>query len=83
MYNRDVISTWLIFIGSIIIFGSVLVTAFILDFTFAWLLEIIFQYLAISEMRKVSLRQGLVDSIKADTLSLSTFEIGLFGWMAL
>ncbi len=48
----DVISTWLIFIGSIVIFGSILATAFILDFTFAWLLGVIFQYLAISEMRK-------------------------------
>jgi len=56
-----------------------LLTAFILDFTFAWLLWIFFQYLAISEMRKVSLREGLADSIKADTLSLSAFEIGLFG----
>lgn len=77
----DVISTWLIFIGSIVIFGSILATAFILDFIFAWLLGVIFQYLAISEMRKVSLREGLVDSIKADTLSLAAFEIGLFGWM--
>jgi Domain of unknown function (DUF4396) len=78
----DVISTWLIFLGSIVIFGSILVTAYILDFTFAWLLGVIFQYLAISEMRKISLKQGLVDSIKADTLSLVAFEIGLFGWMA-
>jgi hypothetical protein len=79
----DVISTWLIFIGSITIFGSILATAFILDFTFAWLLGVIFQYLAISEMRKVSLREGLVDSIKTDTFSLAAFEIGLFGWMAI
>jgi hypothetical protein len=79
----DVISTWLIFIGSIVIFGSVLATAFILDFTFAWLLGVIFQYLAISEMRKMSLREGLVDSIKADTFSLAAFETGLFGWMAI
>lgn len=78
----DVISTWLIFIGSIAIFGSLLATAFILDFTLAWLLGVIFQYLAISEMRKVSLREGSVDSIKADTLSLAAFEVGLFGWIA-
>ncbi len=43
----DVLSTWIIFIGSILLFGSVLITAFILDFTFAWLLGIIFQYFAI------------------------------------
>ena len=79
----DVLSTWIIFIGSILFFSSVLVTAFILDFTFAWLLGIIFQYFAISQMRKVSLREGFVDSIKADTLSLVAFEVGLFGWMAI
>ncbi len=78
----DVISTWLIFIVNIVIFGSVLAAAFIFDFTFAWLLGVIFQFFAISEMRKVSLRDGIIDSIKADTLSLAAFEIGLFGWMA-
>jgi hypothetical protein len=34
-------------------------------------------------MRKISLKQGLVVAIKADTLSLVAFEIGLFGWMAI
>ena len=79
----DVISTWLIFIGAIVIFGSILITAFILDFLLAWLLGVVFQYLAISEMRKVTLREGLVDSIKADTFSLAAFGIGLFGWMTI
>ena len=37
----DIISTWLIFIGAIVIFGSILITAFILDFTFARLLEVV------------------------------------------
>jgi uncharacterized protein DUF4396 len=39
--------------------------------------------IVISEMRKVSLREGVVDSIKADTFSLAAFEIGLFGWMVI
>ena len=39
--------------------------------------------IAISEMHKVSLREGFVDSIKADTFSLAAFEISLFGWMAI
>jgi hypothetical protein len=79
----DVISTWLIFLGSIVVFGSILATAYIFDFTLAWLLGVIFQYLAVSEMRKVSLKEGVADAIKADTLSLVAFEIGLFGWMAI
>lgn len=33
-------------------------------------------------MRGLGLRAGLIAALKADTLSLTAFEIGLFGWMA-
>lgn len=79
----DVASAWLIFIASVTLFGSALATAYFFDFTFAWILGIIFQYLAITEMKKISVKGGLIDAIKADTLSLVAFEVGLFGWMAL
>jgi Domain of unknown function (DUF4396) len=49
----------------------------------AWFLGIIFQYLAIVQMRRISVQTALKEAIKADTLSLVMFEIGLFGWMAL
>jgi hypothetical protein len=44
-------------------------------------LGIIFQYVAIIQMQKMRLGQALTQAIKADTLSLVMFEIGLFGWM--
>lgn len=34
-------------------------------------------------MRHLGLKDGVVTAIKADTLSLTAFEVGLFGWMAL
>jgi hypothetical protein len=34
-------------------------------------------------VRNLSPAQGLMAAIKADTLSILTFEIGLFAWMAL
>ncbi|MCA1837177.1 MAG: DUF4396 domain-containing protein, partial [Actinobacteria bacterium] len=34
-------------------------------------------------MRGLSLRKGLVEAAKADILSLTAFEVGLLGWMAL
>lgn len=34
-------------------------------------------------MRGLGLRKGLVQAAKADVLSLTSFEVGLFGWMAL
>jgi hypothetical protein len=77
----DVISEWSVFIIGITIAGLAIYASFIFDFTFAWLLGIIFQYIAIIQMRKMSIRKALVQAVKADTLSLVMFEIGLFGWM--
>ncbi|GCE03410.1 hypothetical protein KDAU_07390 [Dictyobacter aurantiacus] len=34
-------------------------------------------------MRSLSFWPGLKEAIKADTLSLTAFEVGLFAWMAL
>jgi putative flippase GtrA len=34
-------------------------------------------------MRHLSSSQALVAALKADTLSILAFEVGLFGWMAL
>ena len=34
-------------------------------------------------MRHLGFRAGVVAALKSDTLSVITFEIGLFGWMAL
>ncbi len=42
-----------------------------------------FQYFAIAPMRGLNFRKGIVAAAKADILSLSSFEVGLFGWMAL
>ena len=34
-------------------------------------------------MRGLGFRDGIMAALKADTLSLTFFEVGLFGWMAL
>lgn len=57
---------------------------YILDLPLAWTLGILFQYFAIAPMRGQLGELGpLRDAVKADTLSILSFEIGLFGWMAL
>lgn len=45
-----------------------------LDFALAWSLGIVFQYLTIGDLGR---------AVRADTLSILAFEVGLFGWMAL
>jgi hypothetical protein len=34
-------------------------------------------------MRNLTARQGLLAALKADTLSLIAWQIGMYGWMAL
>ena len=60
-------------------FGSKL----ILDFVFAYIFGIVFQYATIAPMRGLSFGKGIVAAIRADTISITLFEIGMFGWMAL
>jgi hypothetical protein len=83
----DIAAEWMIFDLSLSFFGSrphrELFTAYVLDYTLAYVLGIAFQYFTIAPMRGLGLWQGLWAAIKADTLSLTAFELGLFGWMAL
>ncbi len=62
--------------------GSVLLGHFAGEFAAAYLFGILFQFLPIMSMGGRSPGQALVDAIKADTLSLVAFEVGMFGWMA-
>ena len=55
---------------------------FLVLFVVAYIFGIAFQYLPIRAMRRISRRDALVEAIKADTLALTAFEIGLFAWMA-
>jgi hypothetical protein len=53
------------------------------DYVLAIGFGIVFQYLVISPMRRLSLRTGLAAAAKSDVVALTAFEVGLFGWMAL
>jgi hypothetical protein len=53
------------------------------DYVLAVMLGLAFQYFAIAPMRGLGVRAGIVAAAKADILSLTAFEVGLFGWMAL
>ncbi len=79
----DIIAETAIFTLAITLAGQALWAEYIGDYTLALALGIVFQYFAIAPMRGLSLRKGLVQAAKADFLSLSAFEVGLFGWMAL
>jgi hypothetical protein len=79
----DVIAEFSLFALGWTLFGSALYTEYAGDLLLAWLFGIAFQYFAIKPMGNLSAKQAVIAAIKSDTLSILTFEIGLFGWMAL
>jgi hypothetical protein len=79
----DVISEFSLFALGWTLFGSSLYAEYAGDLLLAWLFGIAFQYFVIKPMRNLSAKQALIAAVKSDTLSILTFEIGLFGWMAL
>lgn len=55
----------------------------ILDYIFAFLIGVAFQYYTIKPMRGLSPGEGLVQAVKADALSLTAWQVGMYGFMAL
>jgi hypothetical protein len=79
----DIIAEFSLFALGWTLFGKSLYAEYAGDLLLAWLFGIAFQYFAIMPMRNLSPKQGLIAAVKSDTLSIITFEIGLFAWMAL
>ncbi|MFC0338193.1 protein of unknown function [Kushneria avicenniae] len=61
--------------------GSHMAGHFLLAFLAAYAFGILFQYLPIREMGERSPRRALIDAVKADTLSLIAFQIGMVLWL--
>lgn len=79
----DIVAETVVFLAGLSVAGSVLAAEYVGDYLLALAFGIVFQYFAIAPMRGLGLRKGLVQAAKADVLSLTAFEVGLFGWMAL
>jgi len=79
----DMIGAPLVFATGLLIAGSALLTDYIVEFVLAYIFGIAFQYFGMGLTKHESPIRALTDAIKADTLSLISFEVGMFGWMAL
>jgi len=77
----DIVGASLVFVVGIRLFGLALWAELVLDFAFAFVLGIGFQYLTIAPMRGLGVADGLRAAVRADALSLIAFEVGLFAWM--
>ena len=87
----DILAEWLAFfvpgvavwLGWKSLFPEKMFAVWILDYVFAFALGIAFQYFTIKPMRKLSPGRGLIEAIKADALSLTAWQVGMYGAMAL
>ena len=64
------------------LFGHRIFAAWLVDFALAFFFGIVFQYYTIRPMKKLTPAQGLIAALKADSLSLTAWQVGMYGWMA-
>jgi hypothetical protein len=87
----DICAEWLAFLfpGIAVAFGwqsifeEKIFAVWIFDYVLAYLFGIVFQYASIAPMRNLGFARGLWAAVKADTLSLTAWQIGMYGFMAL
>lgn len=78
----DIIGAPIVFAVGLSVAGERVFAEYLVEFVLAYLFGIAFQYLPIRAMRRLARREALLEAVKADTLSLIAFEIGMFAWMA-
>jgi hypothetical protein len=86
----DILAEWLAFFlpavavwfGWRSFFSDKMFAVWALDYLFAFILGIAFQYFTIKPMRNLSAGRGLIEAVKADALSLTAWQIGMYGFMA-
>jgi hypothetical protein len=87
----DICAEWLVFAVPAIavafgwhgIFSDKIFAVWIVDYIFAYAFGIVFQYFTIAPMRDLSFGQGMIAAIKADTLALTAWQLGMYGFMAI
>ncbi len=84
----DAVGAPFVLLTGLTIAGSTLFAHYTVEFILAYIFGVFFQVFSIVPMDRkmggsMSWGKGFVEAIKADTLSLIAFEIGMFGWMAI
>lgn len=78
----DIIGEWFTYYFPISIGGSLIVGNWAFDFILALIIGVYFQFYAIREMENISVSAGLSRAFKADFYSLTSWQVGMYGWMA-
>ncbi|MCB2055886.1 MAG: DUF4396 domain-containing protein [Geminicoccaceae bacterium] len=87
----DIIAEWLAFavpsvavaFGWRSLFDEKIFAVWVLDFVLAFAIGVAFQYFTIKPMRELSVSAGIGQALKADIASISAWQIGMYGLMAI
>lgn len=87
----DLLAEWLVFFWPALaiafgwksVFAEKIYATWLIDFIFAFVLGIGFQYYTIAPMRKLAPKRGLIEALKADTATITAWQVGMYGFMAL
>jgi len=87
----DIVAEWFavafptlaVWFGWQTMFREKMFAVWIPDFIVAFLLGIVFQYFTIRPMRDLSVGQGIVAAVKADIASITAWQVGMYGLMAI
>lgn len=87
----DIVAEWLAFafpaiavgLGWKSLFSEKIFAVWALDFVLAFLLGVGFQYFTIKPMRDLSVKDGVVAALKADAASITSWQVGMYGGMAI
>jgi hypothetical protein len=87
----DICAEWLAFafpaiaiaLGWQSIFPEKIFAVWVFAYALAFIFGIVFQYMTIAPMRDLPFLQGVWAAVKADTLSLTAWQLGMYGFIAL
>lgn len=79
----DIVAEWFVVLVPLSLFGSHVFGTWALDYVLAFCFGVAFQYFTIKPAQGLSAGAGLKAAVKADTLSLTAWQVGMYGWMAI
>lgn len=79
----DIIGETFMLFFPVVIAGSALIGGWVFDYILALAIGVFFQFAAIRAMEKIPFGTAISRAFKADVLSLTAWQVGMYGWMAI
>jgi len=87
----DIVAEWAAFafpaiplaLGWKSLFGERMFAVWVLDYLVAFVFGVAFQYFTIKPARNLSVKDGIVAALKSDAASITSWQVGMYGAMAL